>query len=123
MKLRRGVLVACDFYGLKRDDEHLRPPTEKRAIGLIRESNGHHEGTESFRVLLIHPKNVRGQTLGFLASDLMPLAQTEEGQSNLVEENLPDIILAMARHIARLEKRTDDLERRMKFLAEANMAL
>jgi hypothetical protein len=112
MEIKKGTLVACDSYGLELGGRIL-PPNQKRAYGIVQEDNGYENGVHSFTVMLIHPVKL---ALGMLETDMMPLVQTTTGQKNVIQDNIPDILLALIRKI-------DGLEKTIKFLQEANKAL
>ncbi len=114
MEIKKGTLVACNMYGFH--EGRISPPNEKNSLGIIIEQNGSENGLRSFRVKFLHPESLKERAFGVLEKDLVPLAQTDEKQFDVVRDNLVEIILSLVR-------RSDTLERQVRYLKEANKAL
>jgi len=93
------------------------PANQKNGFGVIVATEWlEEEGGSCFLVRLIYPPYLKNTTIGVLERDLIPLAQTHATDSDLILDNLSEILLSFMREI-------DTLKRENRFLRQAYEAL
>lgn len=108
-RVRSGMLVAFNMYQCK-NGAVFTLPDEKGGLGLVLKAGGSYETEDrSFQVKVLYPFSLRGNILVMIESSLMPLAHNREAKVENLQEDLPEIILSLAREIDRLKKRVSEL--------------